>query len=337
MDVTAWLLARTPPRPMVVAVPGATATRVAVERAVLARGWRPALNPAETNILVVAGQASWLEPYLRRVWDSVPAPRVRLEIPGPFDERLLDDALAELRDPERQRAHRVEPADDLAMTVPMADRAPDRDGLTLDELHVPLGPVLPYWPAGLIVHTRLQGDVVLSATVEIAGTGADRPEAEVDAGGALVGRDQRGGDAFWLDADPAARRLDSCARLLALAGWPDQAVTAQRLRDEILDGGPAAGLGRFARRVRRSRTLRWLLAGVGPVQDGPETLAGDASTRLDGWLDDHRPLPRPDDTRWTVEHLPELLTGTELASARLVVASLDPDLELLARGGLRHG
>lgn len=302
MDVTGWLLRRTPPRPMVVTAPGGTPARVAVERAVLARGWRPALNPARTNLLVVAGHAPWLEPYLRRVWDSIPAPRVRVDVPEALDERLLDDALAALRDPVRQRAHHTEPVEDVFM----ADRAPDRDGLTLDELHVPLGPVLAYWPAGLIVHTRLQGDVVTAATVEVAGAGSRTGT----------------GDAFWSGADPVARRLDACGRLLALAGWTDQAVVAQRLRDAVLDGRPADGLARFTARVRRSRTLRWLLAGVGHVTDGP--FAGDALTRLYGWLDGTGPPP---DTRWALDHLPELLAGTELANARLVVASLDPDLE----------
>ena len=39
----------------------------------------------------------------------------------------------------------------------------DRDGLEMDVLHVPLGPVLPHWPAGLVVWCVLQGDVIVSA------------------------------------------------------------------------------------------------------------------------------------------------------------------------------
>ncbi|HEX6358202.1 hypothetical protein [Actinophytocola sp.] len=195
--------------------------------------------------------------------------------------------------------------------VPMADRAEDRDGLMLDVLHVPLGPVLPLWPAGLIVHTRLQGDVIQEATVEVVGSP---------------------GVSFWATEDRGlARRLDSHSRLLALAGWTDAAVEAQRLRDDALDGTLSdARLQKWTRRVCRSRTLRWLLAGVGTVSDGP--LAGDALTRL------HSPPAKgPHETQWILDNLPAMLAGTELATARLVVASLDPDLDLLAHHGAHHG
>lgn len=184
--------------------------------------------------------------------------------------------------------------------LPMADRAADRDELTLDQLHVPLGPALPLWPTGLIVHTRLQGDVIQQASVDV-----------------LTG----GNGSFW-SHHPVARNLDSCHRLLAVAGWQDAAVTAQRLRDDAL-AGTTPDVRRWAARVRRSRTLRWLLSGVGATTDH-----GDALDRLYRWLDPAtEPAGRPD-TQWTVNALPTLLAGTELATARLVVASLDPDLEV---------
>ncbi|HEY0452679.1 MAG TPA: hypothetical protein VGD70_26460, partial [Actinophytocola sp.] len=82
MDLSAWLLRHTPPRPLLVAAPGGTVARLAVERAVRERGWRPALSPAEANLLVVAGAAGHeLEPFVRRVWDQLPAPRARVDIP----------------------------------------------------------------------------------------------------------------------------------------------------------------------------------------------------------------------------------------------------------------
>src|SRR5260370_2487867 len=55
--------------------------------------------------------------------------------------------------------------------LPMAGRGADRDGLRLDQLHVPLGPVLPDWPAGLVVHLALQGDVVQHAEAQALGLG----------------------------------------------------------------------------------------------------------------------------------------------------------------------
>jgi hypothetical protein len=318
-----------------VAVPGGALTRVAVERAVRERGWRPAESPAEANLLVVAGAAEHdLEPYVARVWQLLPAPRTRVDVPAAQDvDDRLDTALRVLHDPEQQRdearpvAHEAQhaPAEhhtgghgghgghdmgdmDLPGGVPMADRAEDRDGLKLDQLHVPLGPVLPLWPAGLIVHTRLQGDVVQDATVEVLG-----------------------GVGPVID-HPVARRLDSCSRLLAVAGWSDAAVAAQRFRDELLAGGDPP-VARWARQVRRSRTLRWLLAGVGVVEDGPAALVGDALDRLHRRLLPTPELPTAHETQWTVDHLPTLLAGAELATARLIVASLDPDLTLVAGRG----
>ncbi|NEE25830.1 hypothetical protein G3M53_10200, partial [Streptomyces sp. SID7982] len=48
--------------------------------------------------------------------------------------------------------------------LPLAERADDRDGLRLDRLHVPFGPVLPDWPVGLVLRLTLQGDVVQEVT-----------------------------------------------------------------------------------------------------------------------------------------------------------------------------
>jgi hypothetical protein len=334
MDLSAWLLRHTPPQPLIITTPGGTAARLAVERAVRARRWKPAMSPAEANILVVAGSPGpVLEPYVRQVWHLFPAPRTRADIDDPADaERLLDSAAHGLRDAATQRekaAHGM----DMPGDVPMADRAPDRDGLTLDQLHVPLGPLLPLWPAGLVVRTQLQGDVIQHATVEL-----------LDAG--------RG--SFWSRANgsaSAAHRLDACARLLAVAGWTDAAVLAQRLRDEALDGVPSAVLlpsvRTWARRIRRSRTVRWLLSGIGDTTDAPASLAGDALSRLTRWLDSaERALAQPSvspalpderDTQWTVDALPTLLHGVDLATARLIVASLDPDPDVVTHTGAHHG
>ncbi|MEV8129351.1 hypothetical protein AB0P07_35920 [Streptomyces sp. NPDC085944] len=251
--------------------------------------------------------------------------------------------------------------------LPMAEQGEDRDGLTLDRLHVPLGPLLADWPTGLAVNLIVQGDVIQEADV------TDLPTPT--AGSAAP---------FWVEpwlraarGDPvrtgeaarrrAAARLDSLARLLSVAGWPAEATVARRLRDDLLDGAPGAAvaspLGRFTRRVGRSRTLDWLTRGIGSVRNedaraagvsGPAARAGgDVTARYRQWLidirsdvgrlDDSSPLrpaldesPRGD---WNsdappsaalIALLPRLLRGAELAAARLIVASLDPDLDELA-------
>src|SRR5260370_8072981 len=153
--------------------------------------------------------------------------------------------------------------------LPMADRGADRDGLRLDQLHVPLGPVLPYWPAGLVVHLTLQGDVAQHAEAQALGPG--------------------GGGSFWTEpwrraaaGEPvttgeavrrrAAADLDSLSRFLGVAGWDDAATVARRLRDDALAGVPGSrlrpALHRLARRIARSRTLAWLTRGLGVLLPG---------------------------------------------------------------------
>ncbi|MCX5302712.1 hypothetical protein OG304_04500 [Streptomyces sp. NBC_00160] len=256
--------------------------------------------------------------------------------------------------------------------LPMAERADDRDGLRLDRLHVPLGPVLPDWPAGLVLLLELQGDVVQHAEVEqVSAPRTSRP-------------------AFWnepwvraaagapVTIGEAARRrcaahLDSLGRFLGVAGWRDASAKARHARDQVLGSVPVTELRpavtRLVRRVRRSRTLRWLTAGVGELSaehayqhrvTGPALLAdGDVHDRVSVWLDEiehaldacddpgplasrSRPLVAPRgrlDTgaapsRSLLDVLPGLLQGAEFACARLIVASLDPDLDELAQG---HG
>ncbi|GAA3550393.1 hypothetical protein GCM10022222_37400 [Amycolatopsis ultiminotia] len=376
MDLTTWLLQRISVRPLLVSTVGGTAARLAVERRFRRRGWRPALNPAEANLLIVAGPRDpAMDPFVEAVWRVVPGPRSRADIADPAEaDARLTEAEQQLRSgtlpPEtgqerHEAAHDHQPpADDHGrhghavhhggdaepgrehgghhenamdhsshqahdmgegghdmggMSMPggiaMADRADDRDGLKLDRLAVPLGPVLPAWPAGLLVRTTLQGDVIQDAEVETV-----RGHAHVVT-------------PFWdtvsLDSTRvAARRLDSCVRLLSVAGWDDAAVAAGRLRDDLLAGRDVDGqLTRWARRVRRSRTLRWSLAGLGRLDRGP--FAGDTADRLCRWLDEATgtapaAVEDPDEI---LALLPDLLAGAELAAARLIIASLDPDLE----------
>ncbi|MFG2250886.1 hypothetical protein [Spirillospora sp. NPDC048823] len=247
------------------------------------------------------------------------------------------------------------------MDLPMAERGEDRDGLKLDVLHVPLGPALQDWPAGLVIHLTLQGDVVqvaeVAAVEETAGGSSfwDEPWLR-----AASGEQVSTGEA---ERRRAACHLDSVGRLLAVAGWESAADQARALRDQVLAGVAedelAPRFARFARRTGRSRTLRWMLGRVGVIDramadrhglSGPAARdLGDASARLTGWLDEiGRALARVDDPapldgadgpretmgRWpsatVLALLPELLEGADLSEARLTVASLDPDLSQLA-------
>ncbi|WP_051467755.1 hypothetical protein [Actinomadura oligospora] len=460
------------PRPLVVAVPGFTAVRLAVEADLRRRGWRPALTPAEADLLIVCGRPGPdLADAVDTVWDQMPNPRARADLHSPSDVlTALDAASAHLADEPAQvtdaasRAsftpessmdhsamghgdmgqgheghaamgdehaghegmdheamgqahmnhdaenadedhegheghsgheghaasggheghqgheghaamgdehagheamdheamghahmnHDAENADEdheghqgheghgghaamesgpsgreamdhaamghggheghggghggghehHMMGVPhglaMADRAPDRDGLKLDVLHVPFGPVLADWPAGLKVTFTLQGDVVQAAEVENLSADAD-----ADA------------EHFWDETNVVAARLDALARLLAVAGWTAQAAQARVLRDEALTNGRVepSRLAKFVRRTRRSRTLRWMLQDVAIGETNAWTRVSDQLAELGGETRRHTSAPPLD----------ELLVGLDVAAARLLIAALDPE------------
>lgn len=247
----------------------------------------------------------------------------------------------------------------------MAGRGPDRDGLQLDQLHVPLGPLLPDWPAGLVVSTTLQGDVVQQVEVDVL-----REESVHE--GFWDEPWRRAGSGQEVARGEGARRrvagyLDSLARFLRVAGWPDSAVSAARSRDELLAGARAEQvtprLQRLIRKLRRARTLRWLTDGLGVLSSVRAESAGfeggvlrasrgdgDVTARWQTWLTEiERLLPQVDDTTALLTEsvllhdksgadprslpalavLPDLLEGAELAGVRLIVASLDPDVTAL--------
>jgi hypothetical protein len=203
--------------------------------------------------------------------------------------------------------------------IPLAGGAEDRDGLEMDVLHVPLGPVLPFWPAGVLLHCTLAGDVVTEARPEVLGP-AEEAVTDPPSPGA-----------------PAVDRLDRAARLLILAGWEAAATDVIRIRDDLVAGDTgtvAPRLDRLASRVRRSRLLRWSLRGAGPidvetcrrlglgdravgdVHDRLVTVLAEARSALDGGS-----LPEPVGPGV----LAQLVPGLELGAVRLLIASLDLD------------
>lgn len=343
MDLTGWL--RATPRPLIVPALGGRAVRLAVERLTREWGWDQATAPAEADLLVVCGTPdAALAAALERVWAQLPSPRARVDLRSVDHVAAeLGEARARLADDLAHRAvtsHTVDdgrgdhPVCEEAGGLPMADRAPDRDGLTLDQLHLTLGPVLADWPAGLAVRLTLQGDVVQSAQVDVA-RAPSVPARTVD-GARGDGRCAR----LPGDDPPAAAALDGLARLLAVCGAATAARTARRLRDDLLAGTlDDAELRRFARRLRRSRTLRWATDGVGRLDERHGELGGDATRRWHRWLDTAegaRVAADPaEGARTALAELPGLLAGTELAVARVVVASLDPDLDALVLGPTR--
>lgn len=387
MDMRARLLRAVAARPRVLLLTavGGTGVRLAVERELRRRDVPQALTPADADVLFTAGEfAPEAAGAVERLWQDMPAPRIRTgartaqEAPA-----ALAAACAALADPHRSQRRSAQPPErqqsaspaahahgdehahehgdeHMDMTpygLPMAELGPDRDGLTLDRLHLALGPHLPHWPAGLIVHVTLQGDVIQQARCETSAPA--EPEQPAFWSGpwlrAAAGEHVTTGEAA---RRRAAAHLDSLGRFLAVAGLRPAATAARRLRDDVLDGSPyeqvRARAGQLSRRVGRSRTLHWLTSGIGgpSVTELPHA-EGDVPARYRQWLretaqdlarmDDPDPLdPYAGDTprgrldparppsRALVDALPRLLEGAELAAARLIVACLDPDIDELA-------
>ncbi|MEU4244710.1 hypothetical protein [Actinoplanes sp. NPDC026619] len=364
------------PHAILAVAPAATAARLAVERELAALGGVVAVSAADADVLIVVGEpGDDLSAAIENVWRQLPGPRARAQILSADQARqALAVAVLHLGDEQQvreaaQRRDEWRPTDpamgndkgghgDGGMQMPaglmMADRGPDRDGLKLDVLQVPWGPVLADWPAGLVVDLTLQGDLV------------QRAEARVmpPAGSSSV--------PFW-DADAGAQRrhrhaaahLDSLGRLLAVAGWPGMAERVRRLRDGVLADGSTRELreelSRTGRRVRRARTLRWATDGLGVLTDdlvrqagvsGPAARSvangGDVTARWQCWLAEAERLLQPDAavdeegprgrragdrpaSAALLEAAQHLMAGVDVAAARLVLASFDPDPdELLA-------
>jgi hypothetical protein len=361
------------------------------------RGWAVALSPADADLLAVCGMpGEELRAACDFVWNQLPGPRARVNVTGSGSlSTLLNEASAHLGDDSAQREdarsrsqntvaedsapdagehdgmapeemdhgsmdHGMDHGEmDMPMPggIPLAEGGDDRDGLEMDFLTVPFGPVMPHWPAGLVVDCVLQGDVVVSAQARVLEAVSAPTEVSTEEMTYLVEARLR-----------IIRLCDHASQLLALAGWQTAAQNARRLRDDARWSADiaehVAPLDRLRRRVERSVLLRWSLKGISlggisvgrPVggtdalaEAGAATPADQAGVairdRLIGWLheaaalaatssDTRSPaagdLDRAREARDLLGALPALLRGTELGTARLLIAGLGLDTAALA-------
>lgn len=225
--------------------------------------------------------------------------------------------------------------------IALAEGADDRDGLEMDVLHLPLGPVLAYWPSGLVLKCILHGDVLADAEAWVidADQIGERPQLPAEAA------------APWA----AARECDHITNVLALAGWPAAAWQASEIRDLLLDEPSSTDrarlqLEKLLRRLRRSWVLRWSLRDLARWDDAdvqrhrlPRALTGDTYDRLLGHVghalallsNESAPRAFGADAADVITALPDLVRGLDIASVRLVVASLGVDVAPAEPGG--HG
>ncbi|ATO69781.2 hypothetical protein BJP78_11480 [Mycobacterium avium subsp. hominissuis] len=224
--------------------------------------------------------------------------------------------------------------------IALAEGGEDRDGLEMDVLHLRLGPVLPHWPAGLVLRCSLHGDVLAEAEAWIVDndheSGYKAPPEHTE----LVA---------------AARQCDHVFDLLELSGWWRASAIARRARDlllgdsdvdrarELLDG--------LHKMLGKSRLLRWSLRDLAPLtaesldrHELPAALAGDTYDRLLTRVGLARTLLREPlssslfelESTKISDALPALVRGLDVATARLVVASLGIDTAR-ANESIPHG
>ncbi len=335
---------------LVAEVPGAFRERVALERALERRGWCTAESVADADVLAVVGEpGEAFAAVVEHVWAQMSEPRLRVHLrTGSEAVELLDEAGDQLRrgaprhlGGEARRgftpssesvAHEHDDHggdggdgghDHSAMMpdgIALAEGAEDRDGLEMDELHLPLGPVLSHWPAGVVLRLTLHGDVVADAEVEqLATSRAEQPDDAVVR---------------------AARLLDAAGSVLALAGLPAGSARARRLRDRCLDGELEGGeeVARLGARVGRQRTLRWVLHGL--TADGSHGGSEELHDRLTGLFERARAELDREATRHVTrgaQALPTLVRGMELAEVRLWLAAMAPDLAEHELSGVADG
>ncbi len=160
---------------------------------------------------------------------------------------------------------------------PMTGRAPDRDGLELDQLPVRLGPFFPPLPPGLIVDLSMQGDVIQE--VEI---GSNPYAAQTAVPSSRAVASPRGPFAAALEGPVSLAKLEMArarhhlrwlGSALHLHGLPAWSERARRLAGRAREGADAAlvgevdrFLGRLEGRWPPGPTLRWAMRGLGVVR-----------------------------------------------------------------------
>jgi hypothetical protein len=171
---------------------------------------------------------------------------------------------------------------------PLPGRAPDRDGVELDQLTVRMGPALPLLPPGLVLEVKLQGDVIQEASI-LDNAFDDR---------AVLERVPRPGGPFRraliepvgiqeLELARARHHLRWLAHALRLHGLDALGIRVIRMARDLT---PSDGerLRSFRKLLTRIRTLDAATAGIGIVRGESAEVAGGPPARAAGHPADAR-------------------------------------------------
>ncbi len=265
-------------------------------------------TPAAATILLVAGFVSPdLNPALTAVHDAMPSPRGTIHWPlgadqgnlpttpsappiGPSDDAA--DAIAHMfrallsgalpseppiqpnADPNPWRGIGPYGQGGSGMTGgtpygrPMADLAPDRDGLRLDVLPLSVGPFFPRFPVGLTLEVSMAGDVVIEGRV------TDSPFIGYGSS-ILAGPFMRALShpvpVAEFELARAREHLRWASNALVTQGLPALAMRVLRLAATVTPDD-ATTVNALTRRLRLLRVPHWSGAGVGRL--APELLHG---------------------------------------------------------------
>ena len=212
---------------------------------------------------------------------------------------------------------------------PMAELAPDRDGLRLDVLPLRIGPFFPGLPSGLVLDVRFAGDVVVDASVSQNAFGRTFPDGL--SASPFVRALSEPVLVAELELARARAHLRWTADALVAHGLPALAARVLRLARRLTpDHGPSVHT--FARRLAWTQVMRWSSADVGRIEAAQlHGLGAGPVARAAGVAED----VRTDDPAYLRLGFEPVLHkgGTAAARWRQRLAETLQSLELAARAG----
>lgn len=170
---------------------------------------------------------------------------------------------------------------------PLPGRAPDRDGVELDQLTVTFGPAIPVLPPGLVLEARVQGDVIQEANVVGNAFEDGAALGRVPASSPFASALARPVPVSRLELARARHHLSWLSSIVRVHG-PD--ALAVRILRIALDAKPqdadaVRSLGSF---LTRTRTLDAATADIGILDADGAASAGGPVARAAGMATDAR-------------------------------------------------